>query len=46
MIKTSAEAKSLNNQERHHALVMPTLRTAHADRERENTPIKQHQDKA
>jgi hypothetical protein len=33
------------NQERHIILEMPTSRMAHTDRERENTPTKQHQGK-
>jgi hypothetical protein len=44
--KTFVEAESLNDQERHLALEMPTLRMAHVDRERENTHAKQHQGKA
>jgi hypothetical protein len=36
----------LDDQERHFALEMPTSRTAHAERERENTPVKQYQGKA
>jgi hypothetical protein len=40
------KAKTLDDQEWHIALEMPTSRTAHADRERENTPTKQHQEKA
>jgi hypothetical protein len=41
-----AEAKTLDDQERHLALEMLTSRTAHAERERESTPAKQHQRKA
>jgi hypothetical protein len=33
--------KTLDYQEQYLALVMPTLETAHAGRERENTPAKQ-----
>jgi hypothetical protein len=44
--KQFAEAKTLDDRERHLALEMSTSRTAHADRERENTPVKQHQGKA
>jgi hypothetical protein len=42
------EAKTLYNQEQHLALEMPTSEMAHIgrERERENTPAKQHQDKA
>jgi hypothetical protein len=40
------EAKTLNDRERHLYLEMPTSRMDHADRERENTPTKKHQDKA
>jgi hypothetical protein len=40
------EAKTLDDPERHLALEMLTTRMAHADRERENTPAKQHQGKA
>jgi hypothetical protein len=40
------EAGSLDDQERHIALEMLTLRTAHTNRERENTPAKQYQGKA
>jgi hypothetical protein len=35
----------LMNQEQHLALEMPTSRTAHAEKERERTPAKQHKDK-
>jgi hypothetical protein len=41
-----AEAKTLDDRERHPALERPTSRTAHADREREKVPAKQHQGKA
>jgi hypothetical protein len=34
------EAETLDDQERHLALEMPTLRTSHAEREGENTPAK------
>jgi hypothetical protein len=44
--KTFVEAGSLDDQERYLALEMPSLRTAHADRKRENTHAKQHKDKA
>jgi hypothetical protein len=44
--KTFAEAGSLDDQERHLALEMSSLRTTHADRKRENTPAKQYKDKA
>jgi hypothetical protein len=40
-----AEAKTLDGLEWHLALEMPTSRTAHTERERENTPAKQHQAK-
>jgi hypothetical protein len=40
------EAKTLDDREQHFALEIPTSRTAHADRGRENTPAKQHQGKA
>jgi hypothetical protein len=36
----------LDDQEWHLTLEMPTSRTAHAERERESTPAKQHKDKA
>jgi hypothetical protein len=39
------EAGSLDDQERHLAQEMPTSRMAHADRESENPPAKQHQGK-
>jgi hypothetical protein len=42
------EAKTLDGQEQHIALEMPTSRTTHAKRERrerESTPAKQHQGK-
>jgi hypothetical protein len=39
------EAKTPDDQEWHLALQMPTSRATHADRERENTPTKQHQGK-
>jgi hypothetical protein len=41
-----AEAVTLDDQEQHVTLEMPTSRTAHAERERESTPTKQHQGKA
>jgi hypothetical protein len=41
-----AEAVTLDDQEQHLTLEMPTSRTAHAKRERESTPTKQHQGKA
>jgi hypothetical protein len=41
-----AKVKILDGQEWHLALDMPISRTAHTERERENTPAKQHQDKA
>jgi hypothetical protein len=34
------EARTLDSQERHLALEMPTSRTAHVERERENIPVK------
>jgi hypothetical protein len=37
---------TLDSQEWHLALEIPTSRIAHADRERDNTPTKQHQGKA
>jgi hypothetical protein len=40
------EAGTLDEQERHLALEMPTSRTAHVKRERESTPAKEYQDKA
>jgi hypothetical protein len=40
------EARTLNDQERHLALEVPTSKMAHAEKERESTPVKQHQDKA
>jgi hypothetical protein len=40
------EAKTLDGQEWHPALEMPTSRMAHAERERENTPVKPHQGKS
>jgi hypothetical protein len=40
------EAGTLDNQERHLTLEMPTSRTAHVERKRENIPAKQHQDKS
>jgi hypothetical protein len=39
------KAETLDDQERHLALELPTSKMAHADRERENTPAKQHQGK-
>jgi 3-phenylpropionate/cinnamic acid dioxygenase small subunit len=39
------EARTLDDQEWHLALEMPTSRTAHTVRERENTSVKQHQGK-
>jgi hypothetical protein len=39
------EAKSLDDRERHPAIEMPISKTTHADREREKTPVKQHQGK-
>jgi ribosomal protein L11 methylase PrmA len=39
------ELGTLDDQEWHHALQMLTLETSHAERERKNTPTKQHQDK-
>jgi hypothetical protein len=44
--KTFAEAGSLDDQERHLALEMSSLRMSHADRKRENTLAKQYKDKA
>jgi hypothetical protein len=38
--------RSLNTQEWHIALEMPTSEKAHAGRERESTSVKQHQGKA
>jgi hypothetical protein len=40
------EGGTLDDQERHLALEMSTSRTAHAKRERESTPAKQHQGQA
>jgi hypothetical protein len=40
------EAKIFDDREQHLALEMPTLKIAHAERERENTPVKQQQGKA
>jgi hypothetical protein len=40
------KAKTLDDRERHLDLEMPTSEIAHAERERENTSAKQHQDKA
>jgi hypothetical protein len=37
---------SLDKKEQHLALEMPTSEMAHVERERENTPTKQHQVKA
>jgi hypothetical protein len=37
--------KHSDDQERHLALEMPTLETAHAEREKESTSAKQHQGK-
>jgi hypothetical protein len=45
-IKHFAELKTLDDRERDLAIEMPTLRMAHVDRERENTPAKQHMSKA
>jgi hypothetical protein len=45
-IKTFSEVGTLDDQEWHVALEMPTSRMAHAERERESTPTKQHQGKA
>jgi hypothetical protein len=45
-IKHFLEVKTLDDREWHHALETPTSRTAHAERERESTPAKQHQGKA
>jgi multidrug resistance efflux pump len=45
-IKTFSEVGTLDDQEWHLALEMPTSRMAHAERERESTPAKQHQGKA
>jgi hypothetical protein len=39
------EKETLIDQEQHLILEMPTSRMAHAEGERENTPVKQHQDK-
>jgi hypothetical protein len=41
-----AEVKTLDGQERHLALEMPTSRIVHAKKERESTPAEQHQGKA
>jgi hypothetical protein len=41
-----AEVKTLNGQEWHIALEMPTWRTAHAKNGGESTPAKQYQGKA
>jgi hypothetical protein len=43
--KYFVEAGTLNDQEWHLALEMPTSRMAHAEWERESTPAKQHQGK-
>jgi hypothetical protein len=40
------EAGTLDEQELHLALEMPTSRMAHAEKERESTPAKEYQDKA
>jgi hypothetical protein len=40
-IKMFAEVKTLDDREWHLALEIPTSRTAHTKRKRENTPIKQ-----
>jgi hypothetical protein len=34
------EAETLDDQERHLSLEMPTLRMAHVEREGDNTPVK------
>jgi hypothetical protein len=39
------KVKIIDDQERHLALEIPTSETAHVRRERENTHVKQHQDK-
>jgi hypothetical protein len=44
--KNICKSKTLVDQERHLTLEMPTSRMAHAKRERESTPVKQHQGKA
>jgi hypothetical protein len=44
--KQFAEEKTLDDQERHLALEIPTSEMDYARRERENTPAKQHQAKA
>jgi hypothetical protein len=44
--KTICESETLIDQERHLALKMLTSRTAHAERQRVNTPAKQQQGKA
>jgi hypothetical protein len=44
-LKWFAEARTLDDQGQHLALVIPTSKMAHAERERENTPAKQHQSK-
>jgi hypothetical protein len=38
--KNICRSEALVNREWHRALEMPTSRTAHADKERENTPVK------
>jgi hypothetical protein len=44
--KNICESETLVDRERHLTLEMSTSRMAHANRERENTPIKQQQGKA
>jgi hypothetical protein len=44
--KNNLWKRSLIDQELHLALEMSTSEMAHAERERENTPAKQHQGKA
>jgi flagellar basal body rod protein FlgF len=44
--KNICGSETLIDRERQLALEMPTTRTAHANKERENTPTKQQQDKA
>jgi hypothetical protein len=45
-IKEICESETLDDQEWHLALEIPTSKTAHTGRERENTTAKQHQGKA
>jgi hypothetical protein len=45
-IKEICGSETLDDQEWHLTLEIPTSKTAHTGRERENTPTKQHQGKA